>query len=84
VASKPDKSETQKDSLEERASAGDGQNGRWTEFVAETLLPTQQGKFRLRGYRHTVRGTGLGSKWTKIGLSMFRRSNEWCPHVDAD
>eukprot|EP00890_Picochlorum_soloecismus_P006234 jgi/Picsp_1/6611/NSC_03954-R1_gtp cyclohydrolase ii len=28
----------------------------WTEFVAETLLPTQQGKFRLRGYRHTVDG----------------------------
>jgi hypothetical protein len=27
----------------------------WTKFVAETLLPTGQGKFRLRGYRHTVR-----------------------------
>jgi hypothetical protein len=27
-----------------------------TEFVAETLLPTRSGKFRLRGYRHTVRG----------------------------
>ena len=26
----------------------------WTKFVAETLLPTKQGKFRLRGYRHTV------------------------------
>ena len=26
----------------------------WTEFVAETLLPTTMGKFRLRGYRHTV------------------------------
>lgn len=26
----------------------------WTKFVAETLLPTTQGKFRLRGYRHTV------------------------------
>ena len=25
-----------------------------TKFVAETLLPTNQGKFRLRGYRHTV------------------------------
>eukprot|EP00889_Picochlorum_renovo_P001119 jgi/Picre1/28149/NNA_003555.t1 len=31
-------------------------NSIWTEFVAETLLPTQQGKFRLRGYRHTVDG----------------------------
>ncbi|KAI7837493.1 hypothetical protein COHA_008684 [Chlorella ohadii] len=28
----------------------------WTKFVAETLLPTQQGKFRLRGYRHTSDG----------------------------
>jgi GTP cyclohydrolase II len=28
----------------------------WTEFVAETLLPTNMGKFRLRGYRHTVDG----------------------------
>ncbi|PSC75354.1 GTP cyclohydrolase II [Micractinium conductrix] len=28
----------------------------WTKFVAETLLPTKQGKFRLRGYRHTVDG----------------------------
>jgi hypothetical protein len=26
-----------------------------TKFVAETLLPTRQGKYRLRGYRHTVR-----------------------------
>lgn len=26
-----------------------------TDFVAETLLPTASGKFRLRGYRHTVR-----------------------------
>ena len=25
-----------------------------TEFVAETLLPTLTGKYRLRGYRHTV------------------------------
>ena len=25
-----------------------------TEFVAETLLPTVSGKYRLRGYRHTV------------------------------
>ncbi len=25
-----------------------------TEFVAETLLPTRTGKYRLRGYRHTV------------------------------
>ena len=25
-----------------------------TEFIAETLLPTLTGKYRLRGYRHTV------------------------------
>lgn len=37
-------------------TSGSGENNAvWTEFVAETLLPTNQGKFRLRGYRHTVR-----------------------------
>lgn len=25
-----------------------------TEFVAETLLPTTSGHYRLRGYRHTI------------------------------
>ena len=34
----------------------------WTKFVAETLLPTKQGKFRLRGYRHTVRFECRGGK----------------------
>lgn len=43
------------------ASRGDN-NGIWTEFVAETLLPTNQGKFRLRGYRHTVRWCCLFSE----------------------
>jgi len=38
------------------AAAGPGDGDVWTEFVAETLLPTQMGKFRLRGYRHTVDG----------------------------
>ncbi|KAL6771179.1 hypothetical protein ACKKBF_B34255 [Auxenochlorella protothecoides x Auxenochlorella symbiontica] len=28
----------------------------WTTFVAETLLPTKRGKFKLRGYRHTTDG----------------------------
>jgi hypothetical protein len=27
-----------------------------TRFIAETLLPTRYGKFRLRGYKHSVRG----------------------------
>lgn len=27
-----------------------------TRFIAETLLPTRHGKFRLRGYKHSVRG----------------------------
>lgn len=27
-----------------------------TRFIAETLLPTKHGKFRLRGYKHSVRG----------------------------
>jgi hypothetical protein len=26
-----------------------------TRFIAETLLPTRHGKFRLRGYKHSVR-----------------------------
>jgi len=26
-----------------------------TRFIAETLLPTKHGKFRLRGYKHSVR-----------------------------
>ncbi len=30
-----------------------------TEFVAETLLPTKHGRFRLRGYRHSVRAGPL-------------------------
>ena len=25
-----------------------------TDFIAETLLPTSSGKYRLRGYRHSV------------------------------
>lgn len=35
-----------------------------TAFVAETLLPTKTGEYRLRGYRHTVSrglwGVGMG------------------------
>jgi hypothetical protein len=26
-----------------------------TRYIAETLLPTRHGKFRLRGYKHSVR-----------------------------
>lgn len=26
-----------------------------TKFIAETLLPTRHGRFRLRGYKHSVR-----------------------------
>jgi len=39
---------------------GDGPSV-WTKFIAETLLPTSQGKFRLRGYRHTVSNEPLSS-----------------------
>lgn len=50
------------DTLELVGADGGGGGGEpprvWTKFVAETLLPTKQGKFRLRGYRHTVRGWG--------------------------
>lgn len=40
-----------------------------TEFVAETLLPTRNGKFRLRGYRHTVSGC-----WSsfRASLNLFK------------
>ena len=31
-----------------------------TRFIAETLLPTRHGKFRLRGYKHSVRQLWLG------------------------
>lgn len=43
----------------------------WTKFVAETVLPTAQGKFKLRGYRHTVRASGrlrLGPRGRGLGL----------------
>lgn len=39
-----------------------------TRFVAETLLPTEQGKFRLRGYRHTVRGCSFTNLWPAGGV----------------
>ena len=43
------------DHLQQDIAGPAEQPGVWTKFVAETLLPTKQGKFRLRGYRHTVR-----------------------------
>lgn len=30
-------------------------------YIAETLLPTRQGKYRLRGYKHSVRATGAAA-----------------------
>lgn len=44
------------DHLQQDIAGPAEQPGVWTKFVAETLLPTKQGKFRLRGYRHTVDG----------------------------
>ncbi|BDA48205.1 GTP cyclohydrolase-2 [Coccomyxa sp. Obi] len=38
-----------------------------TEFVAETLLPTRTGKYRLRGYRHTFDG---GRTYTEPSVIM--------------
>ena len=43
----------------------------WTKFVAETLLPTGQGKFRLRGYRHTVRFTNSDCFSKRLDLSFL-------------
>ena len=34
-----------------------------TQFIAETLLPTSSGKFRLRGYRHTIQLVRLALVW---------------------
>lgn len=53
----------------ETSASDDGdEHAVWTEYVAETLLPTNQGKFRLRGYRHTVRdGTVLLLQTTSPG-----------------
>lgn len=63
-----------------------------TEFVAETLLPTTKGKFRLRGYRHTVSDLQVVKHDCSGYLECFRmriacgllsgRVN--VPHVQAD
>lgn len=53
----------------------------WTKFVAETLLPTQQGKFRLRGYRHTV---SQGVQVVELADRQppgTRRGLAWCRHL---
>ncbi len=49
----------------------------WTKFVAETLLPTKLGKFRLRGYRHTVDG---GLTYTEPSV-IISGSPEGCADV---
>eukprot|EP00887_Chlorella_sp_A99_P001171 scaffold14.g1171.t1 len=48
-----------------------------TKFVAETLLPTKQGKFRLRGYRHTTDG---GRTFTEPSVIIAGRP-EGCADV---
>lgn len=49
----------------------------WTKFVAETLLPTKQGKFRLRGYRHTVSAAGeAGGRLA--GDRQMQAGCQWC------
>lgn len=44
------------DNVDFQVPAAGGEAKVWTRFIAETLLPTRQGKFRLRGYRHTLDG----------------------------
>jgi hypothetical protein len=34
-----------------------------TRYIAETLLPTRHGKFRLRGYKHSVSATSVFATW---------------------
>lgn len=51
-----------------------------TQFVAETLLPTRTGNYRLRGYRHTVRPSGrvcmrpgrLVGLWRASAIELLR------------
>eukprot|EP00798_Chlamydomonas_sp_ICE-L_P004530 gene4530-14696_t len=37
-----------------------------TKFIAETLLPTRHGKFRLRGYKHSIDGGATFTEPTAI------------------
>lgn len=53
-----------------------------TRFVAETLLPTSQGKFRLRGYRHTVSVVG-GQKIVWVAGALRRGATGAKPEVQA-
>lgn len=39
-----------------------------TRFIAETLLPTRHGKFRLRGYKHSVRPPVVAATACPAGL----------------
>ncbi|KAK9845539.1 hypothetical protein WJX84_003566, partial [Apatococcus fuscideae] len=41
---------------QQNGASGNGQIYDRTEFVAETLLPTKTGRYRLQGYRHSVDG----------------------------
>lgn len=41
-----------------------------TKFIAETLLPTRHGKFRVRGYKHSVGGVA----W--LGASAARQQEQ--------
>ena len=49
----------------------------WTKFVAETLLPTKQGRFRLRGYRHTVRPPAFLPASQTASLHYCMRAYPW-------
>lgn len=46
-----------------------------TEFIAETLLPTSSGKFRLRGYRHAIY---LVRTFADVSVSALRSTR--CNH----
>lgn len=47
-----------------------------TEFVAETMLPTRHGIFRLRGYRHTVRQPDQGQAEFDAQVDNWRTFTE--------
>jgi hypothetical protein len=34
--------------------------------IAETMLPTRHGNFRLRGYKHSVRQKAMRTLWSRL------------------
>lgn len=50
-----------------------------TKFIAETLLPTRHGKFRVRGYKHSVRATNPRCSWCLVMMEQTRLHHHTTP-----